>query len=133
MAMAAERLSRLQRRILAWLVAEDQRLRGTMAADHQALARALAHHRGNLSTSLQGLERKGLIRLHRTPGGKTEAVDLTAEGRQRAEVLNKAVTTVTVALDDATAAALEEYAAARVRTSFTSVRTEADLIWEISA
>jgi hypothetical protein len=40
--MAHERLSRLQRRILAWLVAEDQRLRGTMAAEHQALVRALA-------------------------------------------------------------------------------------------
>ena len=28
--MADQRLSRLQLRILAWLVAEDQRLRGTM-------------------------------------------------------------------------------------------------------
>jgi hypothetical protein len=35
--MAEPRLSRLQRRILAWLVAEDQRTRGTMAAEHQAL------------------------------------------------------------------------------------------------
>ena len=32
--MARERLSRLQRRILVWLVAEDRRLRGTMAAGH---------------------------------------------------------------------------------------------------
>jgi hypothetical protein len=32
--MARERLSRLQRRILTWLVAEDRRLRGTMAAEH---------------------------------------------------------------------------------------------------
>jgi hypothetical protein len=40
--MAPERLSRLQRRILAWLVAEDARLWGTMAAEHQALVRALA-------------------------------------------------------------------------------------------
>jgi hypothetical protein len=30
--MALHRLSRLQRDILAWLLAEDQRLRGTMAA-----------------------------------------------------------------------------------------------------
>jgi hypothetical protein len=36
-------LSRLQRRILAWLLAEDVRLRGTMAASHQDLVRALAH------------------------------------------------------------------------------------------
>ncbi|HEX9872516.1 MAG TPA: helix-turn-helix domain-containing protein [Candidatus Tectomicrobia bacterium] len=97
--MAAERLSRLQRRILAWLVAEEQRFKGTMAASHQDLARALAHDKGNLSTSLKGLERKGLIRLHRSPGGKAEAIDLLAEGRQRAEVVNKAVTAVTVALD----------------------------------
>jgi hypothetical protein len=33
--MAPARLSRLQRRILAWLVAEDQRLRGTMAGRGQ--------------------------------------------------------------------------------------------------
>ena len=39
--MAGECLSRLQRRILAWLVAEDRRLRGTMAASHEDLVRAL--------------------------------------------------------------------------------------------
>jgi DNA-binding MarR family transcriptional regulator len=83
MTMAPERLSRLQRRILAWLVAEDMRLQGTMAAEHQDLARALAHHKGNLSTSLKGLERKGLVTVARTPGGRAEAVDLTAEGRRR--------------------------------------------------
>jgi DNA-binding MarR family transcriptional regulator len=85
--MGRERLSRLQRRILAWLLAEDQRLRGTMAAAHQALVQALVAQgfdKGNVSTSLKGLERKGLIRIARTPGGQTEAVDLTAEGRKRA-------------------------------------------------
>jgi hypothetical protein len=35
MTMAPERLSRLQRRILAWLLAEHQRLRGLVAAAHQ--------------------------------------------------------------------------------------------------
>jgi DNA-binding MarR family transcriptional regulator len=64
--MAAERLSQLQRRLLAWLVAEDQRLRGTMAASHQDLIRALAHDKGNVSTSLKGLEAKGLITITRT-------------------------------------------------------------------
>jgi hypothetical protein len=39
--MAPEHLSRLQRRILIWLVVEDQRTRGTMAADHQALVQEL--------------------------------------------------------------------------------------------
>jgi hypothetical protein len=37
MAMARERLSRLQRDILAWLAAEDQRLRGSMATIHEDL------------------------------------------------------------------------------------------------
>jgi hypothetical protein len=32
--------------------------------------------KGNLSTSLKGLERKGLIRIHRTPGGKAESIDV---------------------------------------------------------
>jgi DNA-binding MarR family transcriptional regulator len=82
--MAAERLSRLQRRILAWLAAEDQRTRGTMAASHQDLVQALAHDKGNVSTSLKGLEAKGLVTITRTPGGRAEAVDLTAAGRNRA-------------------------------------------------
>jgi DNA-binding MarR family transcriptional regulator len=87
--VAPERLSRLQRRILAWLVAEDQRLRGTMAASHEDLVRALValgFDKGNISTSLKGLEAKGWVRLTRTPGGRAEAVDLTAEGRKRVAV-----------------------------------------------
>jgi hypothetical protein len=39
--MARERLSRLQRDILAWLVVEDQRLSDTMAASHEDLLHAL--------------------------------------------------------------------------------------------
>lgn len=89
-ARAPQRLSRLQRRLLAWLVAEDQRTRGTMAASHQELVRVLVaqgYDKGNLSTSLQGLEGKGLITITRTPGGKAEAVDLTAEGQNRVAAL----------------------------------------------
>jgi hypothetical protein len=51
--MASERLSQLRHRILAWLWAEAQRMRGTMAASHQNLVRTLAHDKGNLSTSLR--------------------------------------------------------------------------------
>jgi DNA-binding MarR family transcriptional regulator len=80
--MSAERLSRLQRRILAWLVAEDQRTRGTMAASHEDLVRALGHEKGNLSHSLANLEAKGLVRMNRTAGGKAEAVDLSPQGRK---------------------------------------------------
>ena len=85
--MADQRLSRLQRRILAWLLADARRTRGTMRASHQDLARALAHDQGNLSTSLQNLEVKGLVRLTRTSGGHAEAVDLTDKGRRRASTL----------------------------------------------
>jgi hypothetical protein len=50
--MAPERLSRLQRRILAWLWADEHRTGGTMAASHQDLMHALGHDKGNLSHSL---------------------------------------------------------------------------------
>jgi DNA-binding MarR family transcriptional regulator len=81
--MAHERLSRLQHRILTWLLAEERRMRGTMAASHLDLVHAVGGDKGNVSTSLKGLERKGLIRIHRASGGHAEAVDLTAEGRHR--------------------------------------------------
>jgi DNA-binding MarR family transcriptional regulator len=80
--MASERLSGLQRRILAWLLAETQRTRGTMVAAHRDLVRALGHDKSNLSRSLTGLEAKGLVTIARTPGGRAEAVDLTAAGRR---------------------------------------------------
>jgi len=89
-AAAAPRLSRLQRRILAWLVAEEQRTRGTMAASHEDLVRALValgFDKGNVSTSLKGLEAKGLVTIARTPGGKAEAVDLTNTARNRVAAL----------------------------------------------
>ena len=88
--MASQRLSRLQRHILTWLAAEDQRTRGTMAASHEDLVRALvalAHDKGHVSTSLKGLEAKGLVTITRTPGGQAEAVDLTREGRHRVAAL----------------------------------------------
>ena len=84
--MAPERLSHLQRRILAWLAQEAQRTRGTMAASHQDLVRALGADKGNLSHSLANLETKGLVWITRTAGGKAEAVDLTPAGRR--EVVN---------------------------------------------
>jgi DNA-binding MarR family transcriptional regulator len=85
--MASQRLSRLQRHILTWLAAEEQRTRGTMAASHADLVRALAHDTGNVSTSLKGLAAKGLITITRTSGERAEAVDLTAEGRTRVAAL----------------------------------------------
>ena len=84
--MAEHRLSHLQRCLLTWLLAEDQRTRGTMAADHRDLVQALVafgFEQGNVSRSLKGLEAKGLVTIARTPGGHAKAVDLTAEGRHR--------------------------------------------------
>jgi DNA-binding MarR family transcriptional regulator len=55
-----------------------------MAASHQDLVRALVAQgfdKGNVSTSLKGLETKGLVAIARTSGGRAEAVDLTTEGR----------------------------------------------------
>jgi DNA-binding MarR family transcriptional regulator len=71
-------------------VAEEARTRGTMSASHQDLVRALValgFDKGNVSTSLKGLEAKGWVRLTRTPGGKAEAVDLTTAGRNRLAAL----------------------------------------------
>jgi len=48
----------------------------------QALV-ALGFDKGHVSTSLKGLAAKGFIRIARTPGGRAEAVDLTAAGRHR--------------------------------------------------
>jgi DNA-binding MarR family transcriptional regulator len=90
MAMARERLSHLQCRILAWLVAEDQRLRAIMAASHEDLVHALVARgfdKGNVSTSLKGLAAKGLVTITRTPGRRAEAVDLIPEGRNRVAAL----------------------------------------------
>jgi DNA-binding MarR family transcriptional regulator len=85
--MASERLSRLQRRILAWLWVHEQRVKGSMAADHRDLGQALGHDKSNVSISLKGLATKGLVTITRTPGGKAEAVDLTIEGRNRVALL----------------------------------------------
>jgi DNA-binding PadR family transcriptional regulator len=52
-----------------------------VAASHQDLVQALAHDKGNLSHSLHNLKARGLVTITWTPGGRAEAVDLTAEGR----------------------------------------------------
>jgi DNA-binding MarR family transcriptional regulator len=60
-----------------------------MAASYQDLAQVLGHDKGNLSHSLRNLERKGLLRLTRTPGGQAQAIDFTPEGRTRAAQLTR--------------------------------------------
>ncbi len=76
MAMAPERLSRLQRRILAWLDREDRRRFGQGVTHHRALVQAMGVDKGNLSRSLKRLERQGLVHVLRSDGGRAEAVRL---------------------------------------------------------
>ena len=85
--MAAVRLSRLQRQILRWLAADEQRTRGMITSSHPELGAALPSAKGNIIHSLRRFETQGLIVMLRTPGGKTESVYLTAAGRQKASNL----------------------------------------------
>jgi DNA-binding MarR family transcriptional regulator len=81
--MAAERLSRLQRRILQYVYVVEARSRGMIAASHVELVQAVGGNKGNVSISLRNLEAKGLVVVARTRGGKAEAVALTREGKNR--------------------------------------------------
>lgn len=93
-----ERISALQRRILAWLWAHEQRYQGTMAASYTELVHALAHDKGNLSHSLRTMERKGTdpsvfvnsgaltktpppVNENRHPGGRPRKYRTAAERR----------------------------------------------------
>jgi DNA-binding MarR family transcriptional regulator len=80
--MAARRFSRLQKRLLAWLAMDEQRTRGMILSSHQDLVGALQADKGNLSHSLRTLEARGLLVIVRTPGGKAEALALTAAGQK---------------------------------------------------
>jgi hypothetical protein len=85
--MAAQRLSRRQKRILQWLAADSQRTCGVITSSHQELVRALPGDKGNISHSLQTLEARGLIVIGRSPGGKAEALWLTLERQKWASQL----------------------------------------------
>jgi DNA-binding MarR family transcriptional regulator len=54
-----------------------------MVASYEDLVRAMAHDKGNLSTSLKGLAAKGLVTITPRPGGRAETVDLTRDRRHR--------------------------------------------------
>jgi DNA-binding MarR family transcriptional regulator len=49
---------------------------------HRALVQTLRQDKSNISHSLHTLAARGLIVIGRTPGGKADALDLTAEGRK---------------------------------------------------
>jgi len=76
--MAPQRLSRLQRRILAWLRQEYIRTKGSIAPGNLALVAALSDvDKVSISRSIRNLEAKGLITVGRTPGGMAEFLVLT--------------------------------------------------------
>ena len=80
--MASRRLSRLQRRILRYLLMSHQRTRGTLAMSHFELVQAIGGDRSNVGHSLRTLEARGLITIGGSPGGKAEYVAFTPEGLQ---------------------------------------------------
>jgi len=82
--MATQRVSRLQKQMLRWLLADQQRTRGVMASSHEELVKALGGDKGNLSHSLRTLEARGWIVLGRTPGGRAESLYLTPTGLEKA-------------------------------------------------
>jgi len=82
--MAAQRVSRLQKQMLRWLLADHDRTRGGIASSYEALVKTLGGDKGNISHSLRTLEARGWIVLGRTPGGRTESLYLTPTGREKA-------------------------------------------------
>ena len=82
--MATQRVSRLQKQMLRWLLADHQRTRGVLASSHAELVKALRGDKGNISHSLHTLEARGWIVLGRTPGGRSESLYLTPAGLEKA-------------------------------------------------
>jgi DNA-binding MarR family transcriptional regulator len=80
--MAAQRFSRLQKRLLTWLAADHHRTRGVTASSHQELVQALSGDKSNISHSLRTLEARGLLVIGRSPGGQAQYVRLTTEGQK---------------------------------------------------
>jgi len=82
--IAGRRLSKLQKRLLCWMDTEERRTNRIFSSSHQALVQSLPHAKGNISHSLRRLEAQGWVEIGRSPGGQTEYVRLTSQGRQKA-------------------------------------------------
>jgi hypothetical protein len=82
--MATQRVSRRQKQMLRWLLADQQRPRGVLASSHAALVKALRGDKGHISHSLHTLEARGWIVLGRTPGGRSASLYLTPAGLEKA-------------------------------------------------
>ena len=82
--MAAQRVSRLQKQMLRWLLADHHRTRGILASSHEELIKALGGDKGNISHSLRTREARGWIVRGRTPGGRAASLYLTPTGLEKA-------------------------------------------------
>ena len=82
--MATQRLSQLQKQILRWLWADEQRTHGGTSSSHHELLQALPSDKSNVSRSLRTLEAREWIVIERTAGGKAQALYLTPEGLKKA-------------------------------------------------
>ena len=82
--MAAQRVSRLHKRIIEVLMAEHRRTRGGTSLGHFDLVKAVGHDKSNISHSLRTLEARGWIAIGRTPGGQANHLHLTREGVEKA-------------------------------------------------
>jgi DNA-binding MarR family transcriptional regulator len=65
-------------------MAEYRRTQGGTILGHYELVQALGRDKSNVSHSLRTLETRGLIVIHRTPGGQANTVHLTSEGQNLA-------------------------------------------------
>jgi DNA-binding MarR family transcriptional regulator len=82
--MATQRLSQLQKQILRWLWADEQRTHGGTSSSHHELLQALPGDKSNISRSLRTLEAHEWIVIERTAGGQAQALYLTPEGLKKA-------------------------------------------------
>ena len=87
--MAAQRLSRLQSRVLQWVYEAEASRDWLYRPGYDELRRALGGNKGNMSVSLRNLEAKGLINVYRTSGGQACTVWLTEAGKNRVDKLKK--------------------------------------------
>ena len=85
--MVTRRLARLQRHSLRCVLTQDQCPKGVIAMGHRAWVQTWGQEKSPSSHSLYTLAARGLIVLDRTPGGKADALPLTAEGRTGASQL----------------------------------------------
>ena len=87
--MAAQRLSRLQRRMLQWVYEAEASRGWRYRPGYSELQQAVGGNKGNMSVSLRNLEAKGLLNVYRTSGGQASTIWLTEAGKNRVGNLKK--------------------------------------------